>query len=76
MTKPVKISAVINDQSIVSSNLENVIQKKNVRAKKSSEGNEIIRTRKGNPRTNKPVKLPDNPTWIKQPNIIMPLMRH
>lgn len=31
---------------------------------------EIIKTRKGLPRTNKPVKLPDNPTWLKQPNLI------
>jgi len=45
-------------------------QKKAVRAKKQVVGNEIVRSRKGHSRTNKPVKLPDNPTWIKQPNII------
>jgi len=45
-------------------------KKKAVRAKKQVVGNEIVRTRKGHSRTNKPVKLPDNPTWIKQPNII------
>lgn len=31
---------------------------------------EIVRVRRGNARTNKPVKLPDNPTWLKQSNII------
>lgn len=37
--------------------------------KKLIEG-EVIRVRKGHPRTNKPVVLPDNPTWLKQSNII------
>ncbi len=31
---------------------------------------EIIRVRRGLPRTNLPVKLPENPTWLKQSNII------
>lgn len=31
---------------------------------------QIVRLRKGHPRTNLPVKLPDNPTWLKQPNVV------
>ena len=31
---------------------------------------EIVRIRKGHPRTNLPVKLPENPTWLKQPNVV------
>lgn len=37
--------------------------------KRKIEG-EVIRERKGHPRTNKPVPLPDNPTWLKQSNIV------
>ena len=41
-----------------------------VKQKKEILKGEIVRIRKGHPRTNKPVVLPDNPTWLKQPNLI------
>lgn len=45
-------------------------QKRGLREEKEDINGEIVRIRKGHPRTNLPVKLPDNPTWLKQPNII------
>jgi len=44
-------------------------------SRKTVVGNEIVKTRKGHTRTNKPVLLPDNPTWLIQPNLIT-LMSH
>lgn len=43
---------------------------KNRREQKKIIEGEIIRKRKGHPRTNKPVVLPDNPTWLKQSNVV------
>lgn len=40
------------------------------REKKQLLEGEVIRLRKGLPRTNKPVELPNNPTWLKQSNIV------
>ena len=73
MNKPVKLSDVIQSQNLVptptpSEDAVTII--KTTRTKKKVEGTEITRSRKGHARTNLPVKLPDNPTWIKQPNII------
>lgn len=44
-------------------------------SKKEKVNGEIVRVRKGLQRTNKPVELPENPTWLKQPNLIT-LMSH
>jgi hypothetical protein len=38
--------------------------------KKVADNGEIIKERKGMPRTNQPVRLPNNPTWLKQPTLI------
>ena len=38
--------------------------------KKVSDNGEVVKERKGLKRTNLPVKLPDNTTWLKQPNPI------
>ena len=38
--------------------------------KKQAQNGDIIKERKGLPRTKLPVKLPNNPTWLKQPNLI------
>lgn len=47
------------------------INKRPVRdKKKGSQNGEVIKERTGLPRTKLPVKLPDNPTWLKQPNLI------
>lgn len=43
---------------------------KKKREEKESVNGEIVRVRKGLPRTNQPVILPENPTWIKQSNIV------
>jgi hypothetical protein len=70
--KTMKVSDIIDVEKLkpIVPAQEVVIAPKKVRAKKKVVGNEIVRSRKGHTRTNKPVKLPDNPTWIKQPNII------
>lgn len=73
MNKPVKLSDVIESQNLVPTPTPTekaVVVKKTARTKKKVDGTEITRSRKGHARTNLPVKLPDNPTWIKQPNII------
>jgi len=44
-------------------------QKKKKSTKENKEG-KYIKIRKGNPRTNLPVNLPTDPTWLKQPNLI------
>jgi len=46
------------------------IKTKSLRDKKKIVNGEIVRERKGLTRTNKPIKLPDNPTWLKQPNLV------
>lgn len=38
--------------------------------KQITDKGEVIKERKGLKRTNKPVKLPNNPTWLKQPTLI------
>ncbi|BAD51374.1 replication initiation protein [Bacteroides fragilis] len=46
------------------------MEKKKAIDKKVIINGEVVKQRKGLPRTNKPVELPSNPTWLKQPNII------
>lgn len=67
-----KISEIIEGNKLkpITPGKEELPPQKKARAKKKVVGNEIVRSRKGHARTNLPVKLPDNPTWIKQPNII------
>jgi plasmid replication initiation protein len=44
---------------------------RNVRDKKKvTDKGEIVKERKGMKRTNKPVMLPNNPTWLKQPTLL------
>lgn len=49
-------------------NREIKARKRAVKEEKEEIDGEIVRIRKGHPRTNLPVKLPENPTWLKQPN--------
>lgn len=43
---------------------------KTSRENKKVVNGEIVRVRKGHPRTNLPVILPENPTWMKHPNAV------
>lgn len=49
---------------------EEVGSKTRVIDKKAYVNGEIVKQRRGLPRTNKPVILPETTTWLKQPNII------
>jgi len=51
-------------------NREIKARKRAVKEEKEEIDGEIVRIRKGHPRTNLPVKLPENPTWLKQPNVV------
>lgn len=51
-------------------NREIKVRKRAVKEEKEEIDGEIVRIRKGHPRTNLPVKLPENPTWLKQPNVV------
>ena len=44
-------------------NREIKARKRAVKEEKEEIDGEIVRIRKGHPRTNLPVKLPENPTW-------------
>ena len=46
-------------------NREIKARKRAVKEEKEEIDGEIVRIRKGHPRTNLPVKLPENPTWLK-----------
>lgn len=43
---------------------------KKKRVTKENKNGQFIKVRKGNVRTNLPVNLPNDPTWLKQPNLI------
>lgn len=51
-------------------NREIKARKRAVKEEKEEIDGEIVRIRKGHPRTNLPVELPENPTWLKQPNVV------
>ena len=51
-------------------NREIKVRKRAVKEEKEEIDGEIVRIRKGHPRTNLPVELPENPTWLKQPNVV------
>lgn len=51
-------------------NQEKKARKRAAKEEKEEINGEIVRIRRGHPRTNLPVELPDNPTWLKQPNAI------
>ena len=46
-------------------NREIKARKRAVKEEKEEIDGEIVRIRKGHPRTNLPVELPENPTWLK-----------
>ncbi|MDR0603543.1 MAG: replication initiation protein [Bacteroidales bacterium] len=45
-------------------------KKKTPKEKKKTKNGEIVKERRGLPRNNLPIQLPDNHTWLKQPNLI------
>lgn len=45
-------------------------KKRSPREEKEVVDGQIVRVRRGLPRTNKPVLLPDKITWLKQPNVV------
>lgn len=51
-------------------NREIKARKRAVKEEKEEIDGEIVRIRKGHPRTNLPVELPENTTWLKQPNVV------
>ena len=54
---------------MVNENMQDKPKRKSKEEKEVVDG-QIIRVRKGLPRTNKPVVLPDKITWLKQPNVV------